>query len=157
MLQESPSSKTQVRILGYRHKLSLLECTGPLWWAQKGGWQTSSRLYVWGHHVISRGSMCTLSDVFQKNALLYELEIWAIPQQQLHRLEVIQVRCLRKAPHPSCIIILRWMGHAKQELQRAERVMIGDRLRRQIHHARRCRAAAPTHHDKAFPQPRAQW
>ena len=37
---------------------------------------------------ISKGIKCTLHETYVQSALLYASETWALPKQQLHRLEV---------------------------------------------------------------------
>ena len=46
---------------------------------------------------ISKGIICTLYETYVQSALLYAYETWALPEQQLHRLEVCQIEGLRKS------------------------------------------------------------
>ena len=59
-------------------------------------WLKLSRLHVWDDDCISRGIKCTLYKVIVQSTLLYASETWAFPKQQVHRLEVFQMKCLRK-------------------------------------------------------------
>ena len=95
-------------------------------------WQELCKLHVWDDDFISRGIKCTLYKVIVQSTLLYASE--ALPKQQLHRLEVFQMKCLRKickvslkdkirnetilgwcnAARVSTIVShmrLRWLGH----------------------------------------------
>ena len=48
----------------------------------------------WDDDFISRGIKCTLYKVIVQFTLLYASETWALPKQQLHRLEVFQMKSL---------------------------------------------------------------
>ena len=68
-------------------------------------WLKLSKLHVWDDHddYISRGNRCALYKVIVQFTLLYASEMWALPQQQLQKLEVFQMKCLRKI----CKVILK--------------------------------------------------
>ena len=59
-------------------------------------WLKLSKLHVWDDECISRGIKCTLYKVIVQSTLLYASETWAFPKQQMHRLDVFQMKCLRK-------------------------------------------------------------
>ena len=59
-------------------------------------WLKLSKLHVWDDNCISKGIKCTLYKVIVQSTLLYAGETWAYPKQQVHRLEVFQMKCLRK-------------------------------------------------------------
>ena len=59
-------------------------------------WLKLSKLHVWDDDCISRGIKCTLHKVFVQSTLLYASETWAFPKQQVHRLEVFQMKCQMK-------------------------------------------------------------
>ena len=59
-------------------------------------WLKLSKLHVWDDSHISRGIKCTLYKVIVQSTLLYAGETWALPKQQLHRLDVFQMKCLRQ-------------------------------------------------------------
>ena len=59
-------------------------------------WLKLSRLHVWDDSHISRGIKCTLYKVIVQSTLLFASETWALPKQQLQRLDVFQMNCLRK-------------------------------------------------------------
>ena len=59
-------------------------------------WLKLCKLHVWDDDFISRGIECTLYKVIVQSMLLYASEIWALNTQQLHRLEVFRMKCLRK-------------------------------------------------------------
>ena len=84
-------------------------------------WQKLCKLHVWDDDFISRGIKCTLYKVIVQSTLLYASETWALPKQQLHRLEVFQMKCLRRI----CKVSLKdksemksyWAGAMLQESQ----------------------------------------
>ena len=53
-------------------------------------WLKLSRLHVWDDSHISRGIKCTLYKVILQSTLLCARETWALPKQQLHRLDVFK-------------------------------------------------------------------
>ena len=53
-------------------------------------WLQLSNLQVWDDDYISKGIKCILYKVIVQSMLLYANETWALPKQQLHRLEVFQ-------------------------------------------------------------------
>ena len=59
-------------------------------------WLKLCRLHVWDDDLISKGMKCTLYKSMVQSMLLFASETWALPKQQLHRLEVFQKKCLRK-------------------------------------------------------------
>ena len=59
-------------------------------------WLKLSRLHVWDDSHISRGIKCTLYKVIVQSTLLYASKTWALPKQQLQRLDVFHMKCLRK-------------------------------------------------------------
>ena len=59
-------------------------------------WSKLSKLHVWDDECISRGIKCILFKVIVQSTLLYASETWAFPKQQMHRLDVFQMKCLRK-------------------------------------------------------------
>ena len=59
-------------------------------------WLKLSKLHVWDDECISRGIKCTLYKVIVQSTLLYASETWAFPKHQMHRLDVFQMKCLRK-------------------------------------------------------------
>ena len=59
-------------------------------------WLKLSQSYVWDDSHISRGIKCTLYKLIVQSTLLYASETWALPMQQLHRLEVFQMKCLKQ-------------------------------------------------------------
>ena len=59
-------------------------------------WLKISKLHLWDDDCISRGIKCTLYKVIVQSTLLFARETWAFPKQQLHRLDVFQMKCLRK-------------------------------------------------------------
>ena len=59
-------------------------------------WLKLSKLHVWDDECISRGIKCTSYKVIVQSTLLYASETWAFPKQQMHRLDVFQMKCLRK-------------------------------------------------------------
>ena len=61
-------------------------------------WPKVSKLHVWDDDCISRGIKCILYKVILQSTLLYiyASETWAFPKQQVHGLEVFQMKCLRK-------------------------------------------------------------
>ena len=59
-------------------------------------WQKLCKVHVWDDDFISRGIKCTLYKVIVQSTLLYASEAWALPKQQLHRLEGFQMKRLRK-------------------------------------------------------------
>ena len=59
-------------------------------------WSKLSKLHVWDDECISRGIKCILYKVIVQSTLLYASETWAFPKQQMHRLDVFQMKCLRK-------------------------------------------------------------
>jgi hypothetical protein len=66
-------------------------------------WSKLSKLHVWDDEHINRGIKCTLYKVIVQSTLLYASETWAFPKQQMHRLDVFQMKCLRKI----CIVSLK--------------------------------------------------
>ena len=59
-------------------------------------WLKLCKLHVWDDDFMGRGIKCTVYKVIVQSTLLYASETWALPKQQLHRLEVFQMKCLRK-------------------------------------------------------------
>jgi len=55
-----------------------------------------TNMKIWGDSAISRKTKMTLYKVVVQSVLLYGCETWAITVQDTHRLEVFQMRCLRK-------------------------------------------------------------
>jgi hypothetical protein len=55
-----------------------------------------SKQHVWDDECISRGIKHTLYKVIVQSTLLYASEIWAFPKHQIHRVDAVQMKCLRK-------------------------------------------------------------
>ena len=82
-------------------------------------WLKLSKLHVWDDSHISRGIKCTLYKVVMQSTLLYASETWALSKQQLHRLDVFQMKCLRQICKVSLkdrisnVVILGWCNVAR--------------------------------------------
>ena len=66
----------------------------PCWLYAAPAWSMSMRGHLWD----GCATICVLSlyKVIVQFTLLYASETWALPKQQLHRLEAFQMKCLRK-------------------------------------------------------------
>ena len=120
-------------------------------------WLKLCTLHVWDDDFISRGIKCTLYKVIVQSTLLYASELWAVPEEQLHRLEVLQMKCLRKICKVSLKdkirneVILGWCNVARvsnivshRRLRRLGHLarMPDERLPKRVH-TRGCLAASP--------------
>ncbi len=110
--------------------------------------QSLKKLHVWNDPFIHRGIKSILYKVIVQSTLLYGCETWAIPEAELSRLEVFQMRCMRaicrlsimdRVPNdeilekcntsPVSQIVryrrLRWLGHvARMENDRMPKMFL---------------------------------
>jgi len=110
--------------------------------------QKLKRLNVWNDPFIRRGIKSILYKVIVQSTLLFGCETWALPEAELSRLEVFQMRCLRticslsiidRIPNEEILqrcsvsgisdIIkyrrLRWLGHvARMDNNRLPKMMM---------------------------------
>ncbi len=110
--------------------------------------QKLKRLHVWNDPFIHRGIKSILYKVIVQSTLLYGCETWAVPELELSRLEVFQMRCLRticklslmdRIPNEAVLkkcntsrasdIVkyrrLRWLGHvARMENDRLPKMLL---------------------------------
>ena len=61
-----------------------------------GAYHKLKRLKVWGDKDISQGIKMVLYKVIVQSTLLYGCETWAISKSNVKKLEVFQMRCLRR-------------------------------------------------------------
>ena len=61
-----------------------------------GAFKKLNSMKVWGDKIISRGVKLILYKVVVLSTLLYGCETWALTRKQESRLEVFQMKCLRR-------------------------------------------------------------